>query len=129
MENSSRAQSRINTDTLQTSIDLINHGTARVSSPIPAILETGRRNWKIFDVVGAFQEVGVESCGYVPRDVTVHRPYARVVRRPLNNQVSACRQDMGVTPLRVARVDDATVPGAGACRECLPTSDLSEDIA
>lgn len=47
----------------------------------------------------------------MPRDMTVQRPRARVVRRDLQDQEPARRQDLHVPPLRVRRVDHGPVPG------------------
>lgn len=53
----------------------------------------------------------------MPCDVAVHRPDAGVVELDLHNEVAAGADELGVAALRVLRVDDLAVPGAGAFGE------------
>ena len=55
----------------------------------------------------------------MPRNVAVKRPHARVVGRDLEHDIrrpsrGRLRQQLDVTTLRVRRVRDGAVPGAGA---------------
>lgn len=61
----------------------------------------------------------------MPRNVTMHGPHSRIIRSPLEDNISLCRQQVGVTSLRVAGVDDSTVPGASSRRKNLPRSYMS----
>ena len=65
--------------TLQPRVNLINNSTTRECSPISAILECGRINVVLHDLVRLFQNVGVQTARDMPCDVTMERPDAWII--------------------------------------------------
>lgn len=93
----------------------------RKARPVTARLRALGRDLQRLDIRGPFQDVDVQARADVPRDVAVERPDARVVHGELHDDVARLAavaagcggQDLRVAALRVGRVGDAPVPGAG----------------
>lgn len=102
---------------LQSGVDLRHVVVVGEVPPVAACLRDGRRHIHLLHFLGLLKQVDVHALGSVPRDVAVDRPDARVVELDLHNKVAAGADELGVTALRVAGVDELAVPLAGAFGE------------
>ena len=72
---------------LQARVNLVNNNPARVGCPIPAILKGCVGDREALDICWAFHNVGIETTGYMPSDMTMKRPNTRVIRSPLEDLI------------------------------------------
>ena len=73
---------------LQTRVDLIRD--VAVCPGVPGLTDITRhlRERELLNVGWALEDVDVQACGYVPRDVAVHGPHTGVVLLELKHDVS-----------------------------------------
>ena len=74
---------------LQPRVDLIDQMPTSVRGPGAAIVVSGGGDGILFDLLGLFEDVGVQSPRDVPGDVAVERPDAWVVGFPLYDLMPA----------------------------------------
>ena len=81
-----------------------------VRGPIPASLCHGARHDSLLEQLRLLHQVHIQARGNVPRNVTMERPDAGVVRVVLYDEVAVGLQELHVTALRIGLVDYGAIP-------------------
>ena len=109
---------------LETAVDFVRNVASSPRGPITTCLCRYRRDLHVLlDFIRAFEEVDVEACRDVPRNVAVEGPDSWIVAVDLNHDVSrfgvahCLWQELDVASLWILAICDCPIPGAGTGRQ------------